>query len=67
MTGIKRVKWTEDDTPPEWEEQYRQVDSDFDADSDLDDPNSHASCIEEYSTRDINYAKPYSMKISHRI
>ena len=53
MAGIKRVKWPEDDTPPEWEEQYRDVDSDFDADSDLDDPNSHASWIEEHTTRDI--------------
>ncbi len=53
MTGIKRVKWPEDDIPPEWEEQYRDVDSDFDADSDLNDPNSHASWIEEHSTRDI--------------
>lgn len=24
MAGIKRTKWTED--PPEWEEQYRDVD-----------------------------------------
>ena len=53
MAGIKRVKWTEDDTPPEWEEQYRDVDSDFDSDSDLDDPNSHETWTEEHSTRDI--------------